>query len=53
MPLKIEWGVLLVRGEDKGDFSILGFRKRDVTIEEIHVSEDRMGCAFAKGARQS
>jgi hypothetical protein len=32
MPPKSEWGVLLLRGEDKGDFSILGFRKRDVTI---------------------
>jgi hypothetical protein len=29
---KTKWGVLLLRGQDKSDFFILSFRKRDVTI---------------------
>jgi len=53
MSSKSEWGVLLLRGQDKGDFFILSSRKRDVTIEQINASEERMGCAFAKRARQS
>ena len=53
MPPKAQFGVLPYRGQDKGDFSILNSGERDVTIEQINVSEDQMGCAFAKGARQS
>ena len=46
MPPKAQFGVLLYRGQDKPHFSIPSFRERDVTIEQINVSESSIWSAF-------